>query len=126
MPDSNPARPNLIASLKGLADTFVAILQNRLQLFAFEARQEMARATTIAVAGIVLLMLAFMSLLVITALFLAAFWEERVWVLLAFSIIYLGGVAAAGLLIKRRLQPPIFGETIAQLKKDRQCLLHPK
>ncbi|HZM05367.1 MAG TPA: phage holin family protein [Candidatus Saccharimonadales bacterium] len=126
MADSAPADSGLFASLRGLAGTFWAIVQNRVELFALEARAERTRLATILIGSVILLMTAFVCMLIIPALFLAAFWEERVWVLLAFSILYLAIMVVAALIIRRRTQEPIFGETITQLKKDQQWLMRRK
>jgi uncharacterized membrane protein YqjE len=123
MAETAPTSPGLFASLRGLFDTFLAIVQNRVQLFALEARAERERIVSVLIGSVIVLMTAFMSMLVITAFFLVAFWEQRVWVLLAFSILYLTIMVVTALTIQRKVKAPLFGETIAQLKKDRQCLM---
>jgi len=126
MADTAPGSSGLFASLRELTDTFLAILQNRIELFALEARAEKERIGVILIGSVILLMMVFMSLLVVTALFLAAFWEQRVWVLLAFSVIYLGSSVLIVLMIQRRVKAPLFGETLDQLRRDRLWLMHRK
>ena len=126
MSDSAPADTGLFASLRGLASTFLAIVRNRVELFALEARAERSRIVTVLIGSVILLMTAFVSMLILPALFLAAFWEERVWVLLVFTVLYLGTMTAAGLIIRQKIKEPLFGETIDQLKKDQQWLMRRK
>jgi uncharacterized membrane protein YqjE len=109
-------------SLRRIGETLLAIVQSRLELISHEWREEKTRAVSIAIWGALMVFMAFMSMIAVTFLFVFVFWDQAVWVLLGFSIFYLGGAALALFVIRSRLKAPLFAETISQLKKDRSWL----
>lgn len=103
-------------------DTFLAIVQNRLELITLEIREEKSRAISLVIWAALLILLSFMAMVVITFLLVVAFWEQAIWVLAGFSIFYLASAVLVWAMIRSRLKAPIFGETINQIRKDREWL----
>lgn len=122
MTEQETSPPGLFASVRRLAHTFLAIIQNRIEVVSLEARQETRRLTTILISAALAVVCAFLGMIVMTFFFVVAFWPQAVWVLLGFACFYFGSGAAALLYIRKRLKEPVFPETISQLKKDRQWL----
>jgi len=118
----------LFAALRRLLDTALALAQNRLQLLAVELQEEKIRLVDLLVRLVVVLVLGFMTLIAATALVVVAFWNVApVTVLVVVTLGY--GLAAAWLsysIYQRvRQAPQPFAGTIAEFKKDRECLGKP-
>lgn len=116
----------LLASLRRFADTGLLALQNRIELFAIELREEKARFLELifwASAALFLGMLAVISFT--AAVLLVCPVEARPWIAGAFVLLYGGGAVAAALLVRAKIvsRTPAFAETVAQLKKDREQLV---
>jgi uncharacterized membrane protein YqjE len=114
--------PGIFNSIRRLAATFVAILQNRFEVVSLEARQETRRIAAILLALAIAGICGLMGMIVITFLFVVAFWPQAIWVLMGFAWFYVIGGAVALFYVRKRLKEPLFPETIGQLKKDRQWL----
>jgi uncharacterized membrane protein YqjE len=122
----DPSHPEgLLASLRNLAKTFVALLQTRLELFANEideARVRLARIMVLALTALFCLGLA----VVLLVLFIAVlFWEENR--LLAIGVLAglfgLGGIAALlALRSEARRRSRFLSATLAELRKDEKDL----
>jgi uncharacterized membrane protein YqjE len=121
MADSSP-RGGLFASLRGLAVTGLALLQNRLELLAVEIQEEKARTV-----GLIVYSIGAVLLLVAGAIFLAVFvtvllWDSnRLLALGVFSTLFLGGGFICLLAARRLSQAPsgLFAGSLAELAKDR-------
>lgn len=122
MPEQENPGPGLFGSLRRIACTFLAIVENRIEIASLEARQETRRLLTMLIAAGVAVACAFLGMVALTFLFVVAFWPQAIWVLLGFACFYLGITGGALLYLKKRLKEPLFPETITQLKKDRQWL----
>jgi uncharacterized membrane protein YqjE len=115
----------LFDSLRRLLDSGLGLVQNRLELFALEFREEKARVTFLLFWTAAAAVFGLMALLLITATIVM--WvppQTRIWVLLGFSLLYLFGMIGAVLGVRHHLKhrPPPFATTLAELKKDRQWL----
>lgn len=126
MSDARPASgAGLLGSLKSLAATLVAAGRTRLEILATEIEEEKLRLGQV-------LVLAFVGLffLCLGVVFLAGFltvllWDtHRLFVLGAFTLIFLiGGAAAIGLaLSKSRQKRRLFADSLAELARDQQQL----
>jgi uncharacterized membrane protein YqjE len=121
MADSS-SRGGLFASLRGLAATGLALLQNRLELLAVEIQEEKARTV-----GLIAYSVATVLLLGAGAIFLAVFitvllWDSnRLLALGVFSTLFLGGGVLSLLAARRLSQTPsgLFAGSLAELAKDR-------
>ncbi len=116
------SRGGLFASLRGLAATGLALLQNRLELLAVEIQEEKAR-----IVGLIAYSIATVLLLGAGAVFLAVFitvllWDSnRLLALGVFSTLFLGGGLICLLAVQRLARSPstLFAASLAELAKDR-------
>jgi uncharacterized membrane protein YqjE len=126
MTEVSQAPTGFLGMLRRLAATALGIVQNRLELLTLELREERARVVSLLIWFAMLVISVFMVMMAVTFLFVVAFWDHAFWVLLAFSFFYLSCALTAILVIKSRLDRPLLGETVNQLKKDCQWLLGKK
>ena len=124
MDPSRESRPGLFSSLKGLLNTALAGVENRIELFLVELREERIRVFDVLLLGCTAAVLGFMALLTVTATLVVIFWDSaRVPVLVVLSTCYLGGAVVAIWRLKVRLRKwASFSATLDELKKDRTCL----
>jgi uncharacterized membrane protein YqjE len=123
MIDSPVYAPGIFGSVRRLADTSLAVVQNRLELIAVELGEEKTRLISVLVWGALLIFFAFMTIIALTATVVFLLWEHAIYALAGFTALYLIGAVASMLIVKGKIKnPPPFGETIAQLKKDREWL----
>jgi uncharacterized membrane protein YqjE len=119
-----PSRGGLLASLRGLAATGLALLQNRLELLAVEVQEEKSRIASLAAYSV-----AAVILLGAGAVFLAVFvtvlmWESnRLMALAVFSALFIGGGLICLLAARRLASMPsaLFAGSLAELAKDRSA-----
>jgi uncharacterized membrane protein YqjE len=109
---------------KGILETVLAMLHNRMELIALELKEEKLRIVSILVwTGLALL---FLMLAVVLGTFTIAFLLDgtaRTIALVSFTVLYLIGAVAALAIVKRTIARAIpFAQTIAELKKDRETL----
>lgn len=123
-----PSR-GLFGSLAGMFDTLLATVQNRLELFAVELQEEKCRLIEALVwaAAVIFLAIMAVTMLTLTVAFLAGMLfgdAALLWVLAGFTLLYATVACGAYRALKQRLcnRPLPFAETIAELKKDRECL----
>jgi uncharacterized membrane protein YqjE len=118
-------KPGILSSLRNLARTGVAILENRIALFTIEMEEEKLRLLGMFLWMAVAVLASTLAVLLVTLTVVLLFPEAaRVYVLAAFSLFYLTAAAAAFINLRNRLKdgPPPFQETLAQLRKDRSWL----
>lgn len=123
---SGPAEartPGLIASLRQLGSTVVAILQSRAELLSHELHRERVRLTRMLVLAVVALFFLTLGMITATIFLIVLFWDSQRLVVIGFlTLLYLGIALASALIIKREAaaakQP--FAATVAQLKLDRE------
>lgn len=120
-----PRSRGLYSSLRGLAATGAALLQNRLELLGAELQEEKARVFGLLVYGAAALLL-----LAAGAIFLAVFltvllWDShRLLALGVFAALFLAaGAAALSLALRLARQPStLFAASLAELAQDRAAL----
>ena len=115
----------LFASLRRMLESVLALVQNRLQLFTVELQEEKIRLFDLLLRAAAVVVLGLMTLISVTALVVVWFWDTSpVAVLAIVTLVY--GLAAVGIgySLQQRLQrgPPPFAGTLAEFKKDRECL----
>jgi len=122
-PDQNPA--GLFKSVRQLLDTGLAAVQNRLELFVVELKEEKCHVIEILIWASAAIVLGLMAITTatFTIVFLVAE-SARVFVLAGFCLFYILSAVGAFLGLKKRLkdQPQPFAESVSQIKKDRECL----
>lgn len=122
--DADP-EAGLIASLRRLAATGVAIVHTRLTLLSSELDEERLRVTQMLVLGAIALFCGFIGVLLVTLTVVVAFWDShRLLALGVLSGIYLAcGIAALVALKTRAAQrPKLFSGSLAELARDRDLL----
>lgn len=125
MGESESKPRSLLASFRRIADSLLGILQARLRLFSLELQSERLRLVDLLLKLAVALAFATVGLLLGTFTLALFVWQvARYAGLVAMTVLLL---AAGGFLvwrIRRELQqaPPPFAKTIAEFKKDRECL----
>ena len=124
-PSETGAPPRLIASLRQLALTALAMAHTRLALAGAELEEELQRLTGLLLSLLGLLVFGLMGLLMLTfTVVLAVDAGQRVAVMSAFAVVYLG--LAGGLVwrVQRMLatRPPFLQATLAEMARDREAL----
>jgi uncharacterized membrane protein YqjE len=124
METSTESGPGLFSSVKRLLNTALGGVENRIELFLVELREERVRIVEVLLLGFAAAVLGFMGLLVVTVTLVVIFWDSaRVPVLVVLSAGYC--LAAGGLLWRLRIRLQrwsSFSTTLEEIKKDRACL----
>jgi uncharacterized membrane protein YqjE len=124
MDTSTEPSPGLFSAVRGLLNTALAGVENRIELFLVELREERYRVFEVLLLGCAAALLAFMALLTITVTLVVVFWDSaRVQVLVVLSAFY--SVAAIGILWRLKVllrNWSSFSASLDELKKDRACL----
>lgn len=120
--DVSPA--GLFVSIRRLAETLLAVASNRLELAAVELGEEKHRLANALMWAIVFVFLAMMTVVMATVTVLFVFRDNALLVLVGFCLLYLAASAAVFILLRRHLKnwPLPFAHTLAEIKKDRECL----
>lgn len=122
MSEAHPT--GLFGLLKRLGDRAVGTVQNRLELFAIELKEEKCRIiqAILLVSAVIALGVTTLALLTFTVVIL--FWENgRVTALCGLSGLYILATVLALRSLRRLLTTgPAFEGTLEELKKDRACL----
>ena len=118
-----PVQPGLLASLRKLGSTLVAILHTRFELFAKELERERIRVTRLLLIGVVALFFFCLGMLTLTLFVIVIFWDtHRLIAIGAVTAVYLAIAAGLAIYAKneagRGARP--FAATIAEFKRDRE------
>jgi len=125
MSDDAGHTESLLESLRGLAKTFIALVQTRIEIFASEVDEERARLARIIVLGVIAAFCGGLALVLLVLLIVVVFWDTNR--LLAIAVIAglfgLGALAALVSLRKAiRQRPKFLSTTLAELRKDEKEL----
>jgi uncharacterized membrane protein YqjE len=114
----------ILGSVARIVETVLATVQNRLELFAVELKEEKGHLIQLLILAVVVVILGLMALILLTFAIIAWFWESgRMAAVLTLLLIYLTGAIAAGRVLQLRLKRwQAFAATLNELKKDRACL----
>jgi uncharacterized membrane protein YqjE len=129
MGDDGQSRGGPIESLRRIGDTGLALLQNRLALFAVELQEEKERLIRVVALVAVLVFLVNMGIVMLTVTIVILAGEDyRNKVLIGLCALYLLSAVAVFLVLRKHLRtaPAPFSETVSELKKDRDWLKPPK
>jgi uncharacterized membrane protein YqjE len=116
--------PGLFASFKRLLKTVFGIAQNRLELVLLEAHEERTRFfELLLLAGIVLVLALMTLLLAAVGVVVLCIRANRLDLLFGLSLVCLAATVGLFWRLRARLKSGTpFSATLAELKKDRQCL----
>jgi uncharacterized membrane protein YqjE len=115
--------PGLAKLASRLAATSVGLLENRAELLAVELQEEKLRVIKLLAWGLGLLFLSVLAVGLLTATVILLIPEEqRVWAAAGFTLLYLIGAVVAVFVLKSALKKLPFGETLNQIRRDRDWL----
>jgi uncharacterized membrane protein YqjE len=125
MKEDAEARPGIIDSFKRLLGASLAILRNRLELLLVELKEERLKAfEVLMLAGFVLLLaLVSLQLVIFTVVILCLRADHRYEILIGLIVLCLAGTGLTFWRLRQRLKnwSPLTA-TLAELKKDKECL----
>ena len=125
MSQTEPPSRGVLDTLRGLCDAGLALLQNRVELFAVEVQEEKARfLRTLVLSAGVFFLAGVAAVMVTISIVVLAGESARLPVLLALTLGYVAGAVGAWLALRKHLRstPPPFQGTVSELKKDRDWL----
>jgi uncharacterized membrane protein YqjE len=118
--------PGPFESLRRLLAEVAGVVRNRVELFGVELQEERHRHIEILFLAGAAAVLAFLGLLLFSVVFILLFAEPyRIYAAGGLGLACVSGAAALVFRLKRWLRVPPFAETIAQVKKDFECLTPP-
>jgi len=121
--DSEYQLPTLGRLARRTVSTIIGALQNRAELFVVEFEEENDRVLKMVLFGVGALFLLGMGILLLTGTIIFLVPEQyRVYAAGGFTLLYLGGGAAAALTVKSLIKKTPFTESLKQLKKDAEIL----
>lgn len=114
----------LWASVQNLLSTLIAIVQTRVELVATELEEEKRRLLGVMAWGAVAVLMACFSLVFLAVFVTVVFWDDRVVVLGAITVLFLIGGGLAWQRVGKLLQTSsgLLSASIAELDGDRQAL----
>jgi uncharacterized membrane protein YqjE len=125
-PGERPARSaSLMDSAKRMLATLIALVHTRLELFTTEIEEEIQRAASILLWGLVALFFGSLTVLMVAFTVIIIFWEDHR--ILAASLVtatFLLMTLIFGLLARSRLKAKVrfMAASIEELKRDRESL----
>lgn len=125
MPEDAGHTESLLESLRGVAKTFVALVQTRIEIFASEVDEERTRFGRILALAVVALFCLGLAVVLGVLLIAVLFWENNRLLALGVltGVFALGGlVAVAALRSAIRDRPKFLSATLAELRKDQKEL----
>lgn len=111
-------------TLRRISETFLSIFHNRVELLTLELKEERHWAVATLMLAVMAASLAIISIVavLVTVAFLVPE-EARPWVMIGMCVVTIGGLLACIFGLKAKLsRPPMLGDTLAELKKDIECL----
>lgn len=119
------SQENLLASIKGLANTGVSIAQTRLELLSVDAQIARNKLISLLVLIISALFFLFFGLVMLALLIVIYSWEsDRLFALSLLTAAFIGIGLVLALIIRQsiRTMPRLFEASIAELAKDKEEL----
>jgi uncharacterized membrane protein YqjE len=115
----------IFGSVRRMADTCLSSVHNRVELFGLELQEEKIRLSRLILWTGAALFAAFLAITIGTIAIIMAFAEEqRRIVLFGFAAFYAMAALATVLKLRHEIRnaPPPLADTMAELKKDVECL----
>jgi uncharacterized membrane protein YqjE len=122
--EQDTERKGIVASLRRLLATGLAVAQNRLELFLVELQEERWQLfDTLLLLGVVLILAAMTLMVVTVTIVVLCLRHERLDLLAVLILFYLAATIIAAWRLRFRLKGwAPFSATVAELKKDKACL----
>jgi uncharacterized membrane protein YqjE len=114
----------LAARVRQILDVLLSMVQSRFELASLELREEMLRWLGAAFLAAAAFFAGQLGLLLLTLAIIALFPDHLVLTLALAGGVYLAAAVACIVFLRRQLndRPPPFGDSVAELKKDREWL----
>lgn len=115
----------LFSSLRGFAQTGVALVRTRLELLRIEAREEVGRLSGLMLWGMAAVLLGVAGMVFLAVFITVLLWDsQRLLALGIFSALFLFAAAIAGFTALRlaRLPSQLFAASLAELRRDEDAL----
>jgi uncharacterized membrane protein YqjE len=115
----------MLASVRELARSIVAIVETRTRLAANELEEQAVRLVEIALWFALAILFLSVALVFLSVLVLLAFWDSnRMLAAGLLAVLYLGAGGASALVARARVRerPPLFSATLDELGKDLEHL----
>jgi uncharacterized membrane protein YqjE len=128
MGENQPPPAGIVESLRKLGRTGIALIQNRLELFAVELEEQKARLVRALMLAGIAIFLGNTALLAASATIVVLAGEKaRIPILVGLTAVYILGTVWAIVALRKELRatPPPFKDSIAELKKDSNWLNRP-
>lgn len=126
---AHPAEPaaehiSTTGTLRRISETILSTFHNRLELLTLELKEEkywLVSALTFAALAIVFSILSVVAIFVTVAFLTPE--NARPWVLVGLCVVCLGALSFCVLGLKKRLKRPApLADTLAEIRKDMECL----
>jgi uncharacterized membrane protein YqjE len=116
---------NLLASLKRVVGTLVAIAETRLELLVVEFEEERARVGVLLLYAALAMLCLALGIILLTFLIVVLFWDSyRIQSVSGLAVFFLiaGGVLWRVMSAKAREKPRLFAASLSELHRDREQL----
>jgi uncharacterized membrane protein YqjE len=125
MSEGDPKSDGWLDSIRRTGDSLLGLAQSRIELFTVELQEEKLRALNLLVWLVVALALGVAGILIGLGALALFLWEVAGYGgLIGLALVTLAAAAAVLWSIRQRVQhgPRPFSDTVAEFKKDRECL----
>ena len=115
----------LIDSIRGMIGTLLQLVHTRVELFTTEIEEEIQRAASILLWGLVALFFGSLTVLFVAVTVLIVFWDSnRILVASLITVSFLALTLVFALLARMRLRakPRFMAASIEELKRDKEAL----
>lgn len=112
----------LFGSIRRIAAVMLTVFESRVELIAIELQELKGRALAVIFWGVALVFLGFMTLVAIMAIVVFLLWDQALAVMAGFSGFFLVLAIGSFFAARSKLKKIPFGETVAQLRKDRELV----
>lgn len=121
-----PPSAGMIDSVRSILASWVAIVKTRVELVSLELEEQREWMQQIVLLAVAAIFGVSLGMVLLTLFVVVLFWdtEGRLWVLGSFTLLYLGGGVALGLMLRHKLKtkPRIFASTASELGRDYSSL----
>ncbi|HEY8440089.1 MAG TPA: phage holin family protein [Xanthobacteraceae bacterium] len=120
-----PRRPGVLDAAKRMLATLIALVHTRLELFTTEIEEEIQRAASILLWGLVALFFGSLTVLFVAVTVLIVFWDtNRILAAVLITVSFFVITLIFGLLARARLRakPRFMAASIEELKRDKEAL----
>ena len=125
MPDAEQDGPGLFESVRRIGSSVLALIHNRLSLASVELQEEKLRAISLLIWLCAAMALGTAGILVAIGALAFFLWEKAGYAgLIGLAVAALGGAAGVLWFLRRRIvhgRPP-FADTLAEFRKDLECM----